>query len=252
MPHYALVTGARARQAWHTLASLRRDTRFFLAATALYAVGFPGISTVLLGLYILRLGFGLPFLGVMIGSGQLACVLLALPAGWIGRRFGLRRTLFIGLVGTALSAGLLLSVEAAPRALWGSWLIGCWIVLYIPATPYLVNCVPYLMDLAEPGKRSLAFSLMQSLQGFGAFTGSLLAGWMVNLFNSWPGISTEPAAPYRYALFGIVVVIMNCSCSVEFSSLGLHCSCSPTGDARDRHYSWQVKAGGRPIDSVLK
>jgi hypothetical protein len=33
-----------------------------------------------------RLGFDLPFIGTLIGCGQVTCVLVALPMGWGGRR----------------------------------------------------------------------------------------------------------------------------------------------------------------------
>ncbi len=206
MTQPAQAAGLRAYG--RALAALKRDTRIFLVATALYAIGFPGISTVLLGLYILRLGFDLPFVGIVIGSGQLAAVLMALPAGWVGRRFGLRTSLILGLVGTALGAAAMFSVELAPKPLWGAWLIGWWIVLFFPATLYFVNGVPYLMGVSEPAERSHAFSFLQGLQGFGAFTGSLLAGVLVDLLSRWPVAAAEPAAPYRYALFGIVASIV--------------------------------------------
>jgi predicted MFS family arabinose efflux permease len=190
------------------LTLLRREARLLLAATAVFSIGFPGINFVLLTLYLRRLGFDLPFIGVMIGSGQVACMLVSLPMGWVGRRLGPWAALLIGLPALALCMALLLSVEALPKSLWGAWLIGCWVLAFIAASLYLVNAVPYLMDVTGPRERGHAFALMQSLQSLGGFAGNLLAGGLVSLFSVWLGSPVGSVVPYRAALWAIVPVML--------------------------------------------
>src|ERR671932_559453 len=77
-----------------------------------------GNQAVLLNLYLLRLGLGAQFIGLLIASGQLTWAIAALPAGAIGQRLGLRATLILASALAALGMGLLLLVELLPRSLW--------------------------------------------------------------------------------------------------------------------------------------
>jgi len=75
-------------------------------------------ALVLFNLFLLRLGFGAEFIGVLTGSGQLAWALCALPAGLYVRRFGLRIGLMTGALAQAVSITAMLSVEALPQDNW--------------------------------------------------------------------------------------------------------------------------------------
>jgi len=66
-----------------------RDARLYLMTAALFGFTvFGGIYAVLLNLYLLRLGYGPQFVGLINGTGQLAFAIFCLPAGALGRRWG--------------------------------------------------------------------------------------------------------------------------------------------------------------------
>ena len=68
---------------------LNRNFLLYMGGWAVTAFAYFGILGVLFNLFLLRLGFGAEFIGVLTGSGQLAWALCALPAGLYVRRFGL-------------------------------------------------------------------------------------------------------------------------------------------------------------------
>src|SRR6266704_2374936 len=108
---------------WFIVRGFNSSVRLWLLTWALAAFGYFGLQGVLLNLYLLRLGFGPEFIGLLLGSGQL---MWAIAAGAVGRRIGLRTALLSGFVLLGVAFGLLLLVEALPRALWVPWLFGCW------------------------------------------------------------------------------------------------------------------------------
>ena len=87
---------------WHVLRAFKGGTRMFLLVCALDAFGYFGIQGVLLNLYLLRLGFGSPFIGLLIASGQCIWAITALPAGAIGRHASGSRPMARGGNGAAL------------------------------------------------------------------------------------------------------------------------------------------------------
>lgn len=186
---------------WRVLLSFNRDTHVFLMVCALDAFGYFGIQAVLLNLYLLRLGFGTEFIGLLIASGQVIWAIAALPAGAIGRRLGLRATLILSSAFAALGMGLLLLVEVLPRPVWIAWLFGCWAILWIGTALYSVNSPPYLMQVTTAETRQHAFAAQGAVLAFMGFAGSLVAGLLPALLVLWTGGSLDQSSPYRYALW---------------------------------------------------
>ena len=112
---------------------------------------------------------------------------MARPAGWLGRRLGLRRAMLIGLAALAACFATMLSVETLPKPLWGAWLIGSYMLAGASIVLTWVNAVPFLMGATGTEERSHAFALWQGLQGLGAFAGSLAAGGLVGPLSRWGG-----------------------------------------------------------------
>ena len=69
---------------------ISRNARLYLAGVALQGPGW-GIFSVLFNLYLLRLGYGPRFVGLVSGAAMLTLALGSLPAGALGRRWGSRR-----------------------------------------------------------------------------------------------------------------------------------------------------------------
>src|SRR5437870_10570516 len=94
---------------WFIVRGFNSSVRLWLLTWALAAFGYFGLQGVLLNLYLLRLGFGPEFIGLLLGSGQLMWAIAAIPAGAVGRRIGLRTALLSGIVllGVAFALRLL-------------------------------------------------------------------------------------------------------------------------------------------------
>ncbi len=83
---------------WAVARTFNTSTWITMWYWALLAFAYFGLQGVLLNLYLLRLGFGLEFIGLLNGSGQLLWAAAALPSGALGRRIGLRPALILGTV----------------------------------------------------------------------------------------------------------------------------------------------------------
>ncbi|NLD74440.1 MAG: MFS transporter [Chloroflexi bacterium] len=178
-----------------------RDVVLYLLAWGGVSFGYGGVQAVLLNLYLLRLGYGPEFIGLLIGSGQLVWALLALPAGALGARLGLRRAMQGGVVLIAVANVLLLSAEALPAAWRSAWLVGSWMLEWVGAALWVVNGVPYLMAATTDAGRGHAFAVQQAIIAVAAFAGSVVAGWLPGVIAAQMGATDAAAAPYRYALW---------------------------------------------------
>jgi len=65
-----------------------RNVRLYLITTVLVGFCYYGIYAVLFNLYLLRLGYGPGFIGLVNAAGWSPVVVFALPAGALGSRWG--------------------------------------------------------------------------------------------------------------------------------------------------------------------
>ena len=193
---------------WSIARSFNIDIRRLLAAWGCVAFGYFGIQAVLLNIYLLRLGFGIDFIGLLIASGQLTWALFALPAGAIGRQFGLRRSLAMGYGLVAVGMALLLLVEALPPTVWTPWIYGSWLIYWIGAAFNTVNSTPYMMGAASEAERPYAFSAQSAVIAVMAFAGGAIAGLLPGLFAVLLGEPLDGPAPYRVALWVAPLVFL--------------------------------------------
>ncbi len=189
------------RAYWRVLRRFDRSLWLYIAYWAIAGFCYFGVQSVILNLYLLRLGYGPEFIGLLVGSGQITWAAFALPAGAIGKRMGLREAQVLGLALLAASMGLFLVVEALPRAVWDYWLIACWIATWVAAALITVNSLPYLMAVASPEVRDYALPVQQALLSAMAFAGSLVAGLLPGILVAWLGGSLLQAAPFRWVLW---------------------------------------------------
>ena len=76
----------------HALRAFHADVHKYLFAVSIVGFSYFGFVSVLLNLYLLRLGYGTDFIGVVNGSIAFAFAASSLPAGALGSRLGMRRT----------------------------------------------------------------------------------------------------------------------------------------------------------------
>lgn len=186
-----------------------RNVYLFLAIELL--IGFTldgGIFSVLFNLFLLRLGYGPEFIGVVNSSGLLAFALFSLPAGLWGRRWGIKRMLVLGMW-IMLVGGILLPLAELLASPWQEWgLIAGYIAVMTGLAFFFVNSTPFLMGSVSSSDRNRVFALQTALLSLAAFVGSLVGGRLPALFAALLGLTTDYAAVYRYPLLlaGIVLV----------------------------------------------
>lgn len=188
------------RDYWDNIRLFNRNVRWFLAATAIHGFVFFGIYSLLLNLYLIRLGYESEFIGVVNGIGPLMLALFSLPAGVVSRRYGGRRVMMGGYVVTAVSLGLLPLAALVPAAVREPWIAGIYAVTWAAGAFVIVNFSPYLMRWTGESERNYAFAIQSALFPVAGFVGSFFGGVLPVLFASLTGLTLESPVPYRYAL----------------------------------------------------
>ncbi|MCL4504559.1 MAG: MFS transporter, partial [Chloroflexi bacterium] len=178
-----------------------RDTRLYLVTSALFGLTvFGGIIPVLLNLYLLRLGYGPEFIGLLNATGALSAAVFCLPAGAFAARWGSRRVMIVGSVFLAIGNGLLPLAETVPAAWQSGWLLGMNMIGAFGLALYTTSSGPFVMGVASPAERNHVFSVQFAIGPLAAFVGSLLGGFLPGLFAGWLNTTLESPAPYRYPL----------------------------------------------------
>jgi MFS family permease len=186
---------------YRVLKLFSRDFRLFLVGAALVGLSWDGARGVLLNLYLLRMGYGPEFVGLLNGAGALAFSLTCLPAGAMGTRWGSRRLLIVGLA--VLSGGfwLLPFGEFLPLPWRTWWLQAATVVTHLGFALFLVNGLPFMMATTGDEERSHAFSFHVGLIPLAGFLGSLVSGALPGVTSSLLAVSLDNPAAYRYPLW---------------------------------------------------
>jgi MFS family permease len=196
------------------LRGLSRNVRLVLLAAGLQGFSANGIYGVLLNLFLLRLGYGPEFVGLVNGSGLLASALFCVPASMVGRRLGSRRALVIGELLTAGGYAALPLTRLLPAEIVPVTLIGAYLVANMGGALRAVNVIPYLMGAARPEARSHAFSLYHAISPGSGMLGSLVGGLLPPFFASWLGQDLTAPGPYGAALLVGAVFILPAAIAV--------------------------------------
>jgi MFS family permease len=186
-----------------------RDVRLYLITSAM--VGFTvfgGITPVLLNLYLLRLGYGPEFIGIVNAAFPLAITVFSLPAGIMGRRWSVRRMMVAGLCLAGMGCGLLPLAELLPAIWQERWILVSYVIAGIGIALYLVNANPFLMGSTTFEERSHAFSVQAAVWPLAGFAGSLIGGLLPGLFAIVLDVSVDNPAPYRYPLFIAAIALI--------------------------------------------
>lgn len=185
-----------------------RDIRLFLLMAALVSCAWDGMRVVLLNLYLLRLGYGPEFIGLVTGVGALAFALFTPVAGALGTQVSSRRMIMVGVGLIAVGFGMMPLVEAVPLRWWTGWLLVTTIVTFLGLSLYFVNGMPFMMGATGPRERDLAFSVHVALMPLAGFVGSLAAGLLPSLVASQLGLSLQEPAPYRITLLSATLLLI--------------------------------------------
>ena len=185
----------------HVLRDFNRDVRLYLVTTMLIGLTVDGgVYTVLFNLYLLRLGYGPEFVGLVNGSGMLVFALCCLPAGTLSGRWGNRRMMIVGLTLLTIGCGLLPFAELRTGNWQAGWLFITWCFAFVGFAMYFVNTAPFVMTVTRQSERNHVFSVQAAVWSLAGFAGSLIGGFLPGLFAVYLGVSLDQAAPYRYSL----------------------------------------------------
>ncbi len=191
------------------LRDFNHDVRLYLITTML--IGFTvdgGVYTVLFNLYLLRLGYGPEYVGLINGVGMMAFALFCLPAGTLSGRWGNRRMMIAGLSLLSIGCGLLLFAELHTVHWRDAWLLITWCIGFIGFAVYFVNTGPFVMQVAHQEERHHVFSVQAAVWSLAGFAGSLVGGFLPSIFAMYLGVSLDHPAPYRYSLLAAGLLLI--------------------------------------------
>ena len=173
-----------------------------MVATMILSILMMGIAAVTRTLFILRLGLGTEFFGVYNAFAAFGYTGMAIPAGLLGRRFGLKATMVFG-VATFL-VGYLLGplVEYTPRTLWVPWSLASQFIAAAGYSILSVNSSPAIMATTRPDNRSQTYGLLSTTRNLGVFVGLVAGGMLPTRIAALMNWSLDDTDPYRVALLG--------------------------------------------------
>ena len=179
-----------------------RNVRLYLVSGAL--IGFTtagGIYGVLLNLYLLRLGYGLEFVGIISATGAISFAAFSLPAGALGRRLGTRLMMTTGMVLIVVGNISLPLAEFVSSSWQAEFLLLTRLPRAMGFAMYMVNASPFLMGATSAQERTHVFSVQAALWPLAGFAGSLAGGVLPGFFSSILAIPADGPESYRYTLF---------------------------------------------------
>jgi len=193
-----------AKQYIKRIRTLSRNAKLYLTATVMQGLS-SGIWGVIFYLYLNlpEVGFHPDFIGNMFTASALATGFVALPAGLICERIGLRKALLISSTANLFNLAQIFVLQA-PLLLFaslGSGLIG---------TIGWVASAPFMMENSREEERTYLFSVSWAFMIIMGVIGSYIGGVMpdaINIFARLPIGENGSAFGYRVAL-GISVMLM--------------------------------------------
>ena len=173
--------------------------RFFIVIICLAFV-VDGVYTVLLNLYLLRLGYGTEFIGLVNAVGLLTFAFTSLPAGILGSRVSNTWLMKCGAALCLIGGLLLPMVEWLPPGWREGWLIFNYALLLGGFSLFFVNGATYLINVVDTAYKHTAFALKTASWSLAGFAGSLIGGILPELIAGMQNLTLEDPAPYRSTL----------------------------------------------------
>jgi len=179
------------------LAKLRKfqtNARLYLLYS--FASGFAmGILRLLFNFYVLSIGYDRGLMGTLAGIPPLVIAALAIPAGMLSHRFGLRFTLISGATLMVFSIfGLSMSTALVGLVLFS-------VTRGLSRTLLSVSNAPFMTEHSESTERTHLFSVQFATRLAAMFFGGILGGALPSLVASILGVGPQDLAAYRGALW---------------------------------------------------
>ena len=173
--------------------------RFFVVMVCLAFV-VDGVYTVLLNLYLLRLGYGTEFIGLVNAVALLTFAFTSLPAGLLGSRVSNTWLMKCGAALCLVGGVLLPMVEWLPPGWREGWLVINYALMLGGFSLFFVNGATYLINVVDTAYKHSAFALKTASWLLAGFAGSLIGGILPGLIVGMQNLTLEDPAPYRLTL----------------------------------------------------
>ncbi len=182
------------------------DARCLMIATMILSSLMMGVGSVTRALFVLRLGLGTEFFGSFNAFGALGYMGLAIPAGMLSSRIGLKNSMLLG--GTVFLVGFVggTLVESLPRTFWAPYALGLQLVMSGGFSMFSVNASPAIMSTTRPDNRTKIYGAVSAARNFGTLFGMLVGGYLPTLLARIMDLSLESTDPYRLALLGCALI----------------------------------------------
>ncbi len=185
---------------WRRYRSLGPEGRRFLWVSAGVEYQYLGIYLIAVNLYLLRLGFGPEFIGVVTGSGIATYSLTAFLSGYLFRRGSVCGLIVNGVLLIILGLTGIAYTDLLPVGARIPWVLTANAVAWMGGGFFGVGRLPYLAALAPREGRVVIFTI-ERLMGIGlAFAGGLAVTVVPGLTAGLLGATLQDPAPYRVAI----------------------------------------------------
>jgi MFS family permease len=183
------------------------EVRRFLWLSAAVEYQYLGIYLIAVNLYLLRLGFGPEFIGVVTGSGIAAYSGMALLSGYVGRPRSAARQVTCGVLIIVFGLIGIAYTDLVPGDARAGWVLTTNALAWMGGGLFGVGRLPYLAAVATD-QRVLTLSL-ERLMGIGfAFLGGLAVTFVPGLAARLLGTDLDDPAPYRMAILMAPAVLI--------------------------------------------
>ncbi|OPY49053.1 MAG: Major Facilitator Superfamily protein [Methanosaeta sp. PtaU1.Bin060] len=178
-------------------AKLRRfslNARMYLIFVFLITLN-TGIYGVVFNLYILKLGFGKDFLGLMLSTSAASSGLFAIPAAFVCDRLGRKKTLLLSSVLSTISLFFLYNITSQELLVIFSITSG------IASAFALVTGATFLLENSTDDERMYLFSMSSLIYTFSILSGNLIGGFLPDLVSDLFLLEAGGAIAYRLTLY---------------------------------------------------
>mgnify|MGYP001299279615 CR=1 FL=1 len=118
-----------------------------------------GIYSLLINIYLPRLGYGPQFVGQINAVNALAFALSSLPSSFIGSVLGNCRMMIFGLSLASIGHALTALTEFLPVVIRNSYILSMNSLGLLGIALYIVNGYPYLMGVSNSSQRKHVFAV---------------------------------------------------------------------------------------------
>ena len=161
-----------------------------------------GIYGVIFNLYILRLGFGEDFLGLILSISATSTGLFSIPAAFVCDRLGRKRTLLLSSVLSAISLFFLYNTTTPELLVLFSLASG------MASALGLVTGSTFLLENSTKEERVYLFSMSSLIYTFSLLSGNMLGGFLPDILADLISAQSGSAISYRLTLYVSLIATM--------------------------------------------